>query len=171
MSIFAQNVPLISPMFLNRSLVFPFLLFSSISSAPRHALSVVPNLGPPDVLGLQLPEAYTTTSSGQDFWELKFKNIWRPKVEDHCFREHVTPPVLIKLPWLSIYLHAKVLIYKSLNRLSPGHLRDCFLPYNLVQSMRYSMELLLFFCIPSTKTGGHVLSSSIFMVEVSSKEN
>ena len=45
---------------------------------------VVPNLGPPDVLGLQLPEALTTTSAGQDFWELKSKNFWRPKVGDHC---------------------------------------------------------------------------------------
>ena len=31
MFIFAQNVPLISPIFLDRSLVFPFLLFSSVS--------------------------------------------------------------------------------------------------------------------------------------------
>ena len=47
------------------------------------ARPVVPNLGPPDVLGIQLPEAFTTTSTGQDFWELKSKNIWRPKVGDH----------------------------------------------------------------------------------------
>ena len=33
---------------------------------------------------LELPEAFTTTSAGQDVWELKFKNIWRPKVGDHC---------------------------------------------------------------------------------------
>ena len=45
------------------------------------------NLWPPDVLGLQLPEAFTTTSAGQDFWELKSKNIWRPKVGDHWIRE------------------------------------------------------------------------------------
>ena len=47
--------------------------------------SVVSNLGPPDVLGLPLPEAFTTTTTlaGQDFWELKSKNIWRPKVGDH----------------------------------------------------------------------------------------
>ena len=45
---------------------------------------MVPNLGPPDVLGLQLPEAFTTTFASQDFWELKSKNIWRPKVGDHC---------------------------------------------------------------------------------------
>ena len=44
-------------------------------------MAVIPNLGPPDVLGLQLPEAFTNTSAGQDFWELKSKNIWRPKVE------------------------------------------------------------------------------------------
>ena len=37
--------------------------------------AVVPNLGPPGVLGLQLPESFTTTSAGQDFWELKSKNI------------------------------------------------------------------------------------------------
>ena len=45
--------------------------------------SVVPNLVPPDVLGLQLPETFITTTAGQDFWELKSKNIWRPKVGDH----------------------------------------------------------------------------------------
>ena len=49
--------------------------------------AVVPNLGPPDVPVLQLPEAFTITSAGQDFWELKSKNIWRPKAGDHCFRE------------------------------------------------------------------------------------
>ena len=48
--------------------------------------SVVLNLGPPDVIELQLPEAFTTTSAGQDFWELKSKNIWRPKVGDHCYK-------------------------------------------------------------------------------------
>ena len=48
--------------------------------------SVFSNLGPPDVLGLQLPEAFTTTSTGQDFWAMKSKNIWRPKVGDHCSR-------------------------------------------------------------------------------------
>ena len=42
---------------------------------------VVSNLGPPDVLGLQLPEAFT--SAGQNFWELKSKNIWRAKVGHH----------------------------------------------------------------------------------------
>ena len=50
--------------------------------------SVVPNLEPPDVLGIQLPEALTTTSAGQDFWELKSKNIWRPKVGDPCCGLH-----------------------------------------------------------------------------------
>ena len=48
-----------------------------------HGL-VMPNLGPPDVLGLQLPEVFTTTSAGKDFWELKSKNIWRAKVGHHC---------------------------------------------------------------------------------------
>ena len=51
--------------------------------------AVVPNLGPPDVLRLQLPEAFTTTSAGQDFWELKSKNIWRPKVGEQCFRGRI----------------------------------------------------------------------------------
>ena len=50
----------------------------------KFSRAVVPNLGPPDVPGLQLPEAFTTTTAGQDFWELKSKNIWRPKVGDHC---------------------------------------------------------------------------------------
>ena len=54
--------------------------------------AVVSNLGPPDVLGLHLPEAFTTTSSDQDFWELKSKNIWRPKVGDHCLRGHGLNP-------------------------------------------------------------------------------
>ena len=40
--------------------------------------AVVPNLGPPDVVGLQLPEAFTTTSAGQDFWELKSKKVGEP---------------------------------------------------------------------------------------------
>ena len=53
-------------------------------------MAVVPNLGPPDVFGLQLPEAFTTTSAGQDFWTLKSKNIWRPKFGDHCCMGHNT---------------------------------------------------------------------------------
>ena len=36
---------------------------------------MVPNLGPPDVLRLQLPEAFATTSAGQDFWELKSQKV------------------------------------------------------------------------------------------------
>ena len=48
-------------------------------------IAVIPNFGPPDVLGLQLPEAFSTPSAGQDFWELKSKNIWRPKVGDHWY--------------------------------------------------------------------------------------
>ena len=32
--------------------------------------TVVPNLGSPDVLGLELPEAFTISYAGQDFWEL-----------------------------------------------------------------------------------------------------
>ena len=46
--------------------------------------AMVLNHGPPDVIELQPPEAFATTSAGQDFWELKSKNIWRPKVGDHC---------------------------------------------------------------------------------------
>ena len=48
--------------------------------------TVVCNCRPPDVLGLQLPEAFIATSAGQDFWELKSKNIWRPKIGDYCSR-------------------------------------------------------------------------------------
>ena len=40
----------------------------------------------PDVPGLQLPEAFTTASAVQDFWELKSMNIWRSKVGDHCLK-------------------------------------------------------------------------------------
>ena len=36
----------------------------------RSASSVVPNLGPPDVLGLQLPEILASRGSGEGFWEL-----------------------------------------------------------------------------------------------------
>ena len=55
---------------------------SFIENDPFASSSVVvPNLGPPGALGLQFPEAFT--SAGQDFWELKSKNIWRPKVGDH----------------------------------------------------------------------------------------
>ena len=48
--------------------------------------AVDPNLGPPDVLGLQLPEILAIRGSGEGFWELQSKNIWRPKVGDHCFK-------------------------------------------------------------------------------------
>ena len=47
---------------------------------------VVLKLGSPDVLGLQFPEAFTTCFTGQDFWELHFKNIWGPQFENHWFR-------------------------------------------------------------------------------------
>ena len=57
--------------------ILKLLFFYDYSS-----IAVVPNLGPPDVLGLQLAEAFITTSAGQDFWELKSKNIWRAKVGD-----------------------------------------------------------------------------------------
>ena len=46
--------------------------------------SVVPNPGPPDVLGLQLLEILASKGGGEGFWELYSKNIWRPKVGDHC---------------------------------------------------------------------------------------
>ena len=32
--------------------------------------AVVPNLGPPDVLGLQLPEILASKGGGEGFWEL-----------------------------------------------------------------------------------------------------
>ena len=34
--------------------------------------AVVPNLESPDVFGLNLPEAFTTSCVGQDFWEKVF---------------------------------------------------------------------------------------------------
>ena len=40
------------------------------------ARPVVPNLGPPDVLGLQLPETPASTAGGEGFWELQSKNTW-----------------------------------------------------------------------------------------------
>ena len=60
------------------------IYLSTTSADSRSANSVVLNVGPPDVVELQLPEAFTTTPAGQDFWEMKSKNIWRPKVGDHC---------------------------------------------------------------------------------------
>ena len=45
--------------------------------------SVVLNLGPPDVLGLQLPEILASGGGGEGFWELQSKNLWRLKVGDH----------------------------------------------------------------------------------------
>ena len=63
----------------------------------KQVKAVVPNLGPPGVLGLQLPEAFTTTSAGQDFWDLKSKNIWRPKVGDHWVK--ASPTQLSVLQW------------------------------------------------------------------------
>ena len=85
---------------------------SSILPLKTNSLSkklfraVFPNLGPPDVLGLQLPEAFTTTSAGQDFWELKSKNIWRPKVGDHCYRassEWKNPTSTVIWDWTSCH--------------------------------------------------------------------
>ena len=34
------------------------------------SIAVVPNLGPPDVLGLHLPEILASKASGEGFWEL-----------------------------------------------------------------------------------------------------
>ena len=67
------------------------LLLSSFTGWPGANLketfkAVVPNLGPPDVLRLQLPEILASTGGGEGFWELQFKKIWRPKVGDHCFK-------------------------------------------------------------------------------------
>ena len=47
-------------------LLLPFT-FPSIIVCSR---AVVPNLGPPDVLGLQLPEILASRGGGEDFWEL-----------------------------------------------------------------------------------------------------
>ena len=61
-------------------------LLGILAKAVEIIKTVILNLGPPDVIELQLSEAFTTTSAGQDFWELKSKNIWRPKVGDHCIK-------------------------------------------------------------------------------------
>ena len=37
------------------------------------AALVVPHLGSPDILGLQLPEALASTAIGEGFWELQSK--------------------------------------------------------------------------------------------------
>ena len=56
----------------------------------KPSKAVVSNLGSPDVLGLKLPEAFSTSSAGQDFWELQSKNIWELKVENHRSRGSFT---------------------------------------------------------------------------------
>ena len=47
---------------------------SSNKVQPFDSLSyckvVIPNLGPPDVLGLQLPEILASRGGGEGFWEL-----------------------------------------------------------------------------------------------------
>ena len=80
----------------------------------RHvdAEAVVPNLGPPDVLELQLPETFTTTSAGQDFWELKSKNIWRPKVGDHCWNS-LSQEVRVAPSLLSFCKQAKTFLFRQ----------------------------------------------------------
>ena len=35
-----------------------------------YSIPVVPNLGPPDVLGLQFPEILASRDGGEGFWEL-----------------------------------------------------------------------------------------------------
>ena len=39
-------------------------------ACPICSIAVVPNLGSPDILGLKLPEAFTTSCAGQNIWEL-----------------------------------------------------------------------------------------------------
>ena len=89
---------------------------------------MVPNIGPPDVLGPQLPEAFTTTSAGQDFWELKSKNIWKPKVGDHCPRGlHRSANSLQVLIWFPQAGPVSDLMWPilSLHHLGPRY-SDCF---------------------------------------------
>ena len=59
-----------------------FLAESKTCLIKTSDTALVPNLGPPDVLRPQLPEVFTITSAGKDFWELKFKNI----LEAYCFK-------------------------------------------------------------------------------------
>ena len=44
--------------------------FPMASSLVTLSRTVVPNLGPPDVLGLQLPEILVSRGGGKGFWEL-----------------------------------------------------------------------------------------------------
>ena len=39
-------------------------------SLPGCSMAVVPNLGPPDVLGLQVPEIPASRGGGEGFWEM-----------------------------------------------------------------------------------------------------
>ena len=72
-------------------MVGPVLLLEMLLSLPNKtcttiimlSIAVVVNLGPPDLLGLQLPEILASRGDGEGFWELQSKNIWRLKVEDH----------------------------------------------------------------------------------------
>ena len=40
------------------------------NSHPAWVTAMAPNLGPPDVLGLQLREILASKSGGEDFWAL-----------------------------------------------------------------------------------------------------
>ena len=77
--------------------------------------AVVLNLGPPDVLGLQLPEILARRGGGVGFWELQSKNIWRPKVGDHWLRESA------QLVFLTILLKVSLMgpWNKTLQKLTP----------------------------------------------------
>ena len=48
----------------------------------RYCSSVVSNLGPPDVLALQLPEILAGTAGSEGFWELQSRNIGGPRFEN-----------------------------------------------------------------------------------------
>ena len=41
-----------------------------LMTSRKSCNAVFPNLGPPDVLGLQLPEILASRSGGEGFWEL-----------------------------------------------------------------------------------------------------
>ena len=58
-------------------LLFVIVSTAATSAACKCCKSVVPNLGPPDVLGLQLPEIPASKGGSEGFWEL------RPKVGDY----------------------------------------------------------------------------------------
>ena len=78
-------------------------VFQAVVGAACHTLQQwLLTLGNPDFLGLQLPQAFTTSWISQGFWELLSKNTWvtkgwkpllyRIKLEEGLLASPILPP-------------------------------------------------------------------------------